>query len=64
MTSVIYPLRNQIQKGMVAVLENVIELINISGGGDCELSNYGNMRDVINPFDYKFKPGVYTNHRL
>ena len=45
---------------MVAVLEKVIELINVSGGGDCALSNYGNMRDVIKPFNYRFKTGVYV----
>lgn len=44
---------------MVAVLETVIELINVSGGGDCILSNYGSMRDVISPIDYKLKPGIY-----
>ena len=34
------------------VMERTIELINVTGGGDCELLNYGSMRDVLPYFDY------------
>lgn len=32
---------------------------NVSGGFDCNLENYGGMRDTLGHFNYQFKPGVY-----
>lgn len=37
----------------MAVLEK-IKLVDLSGGNDCELFNYGNMTDPINHFSYEF----------
>lgn len=35
-------------------------LKNITGGFNCALENYGNMRDTIGCFSYKFKSGIYV----
>lgn len=37
-----------------------LELINVSGGFECELFNYGKMRDTIGHFNYNFSPGIYV----
>lgn len=36
---------------------NSIEMIKVTGSGECDLCNYGHMSDVIYPFDYKFESG-------
>lgn len=45
---------------MVAVLEKVITLQNVTGGFDCGLENYGTMRDTIGHFNYQLRSGVYV----
>jgi hypothetical protein len=37
-----------------------LDLTDVSGGFDCELYNYGKMRDTIGHFSYNFKSGVYV----
>lgn len=37
-----------------------LELLDVTGGFECNLFNYGSMRDTIGHFNYKFVPGVYV----
>jgi ABC-type transport system involved in cytochrome c biogenesis ATPase subunit len=37
-----------------------LDLTDVSGGFDCELYNYGKMRDTIGHFSYKFSSGIYV----
>ena len=39
---------------------NELELLDVSGGFESNLFNYGSMRDTIGHFDYTFTPGVYV----
>lgn len=49
------------QESMVEILEkiNEVKLIDVSGGFDCSLINYGCMRDTIGHYNYIFKSGIY-----
>ena len=38
---------------------NELELTDVSGGFECDLFNYGKMRESLGCFNYKFTPGVY-----
>ena len=37
-----------------------LELMDVSGGFECQLFNYGSMRDTIGWFNYRFVPGIYV----
>ena len=45
---------------MVAILEKIITLCDVTGGFESQLENYGKMRDTIGHFNYKFKSGIYV----
>ena len=38
---------------------NELKLTDVSGGFECDLFNYGKMRESLGCFNYKFTPGVY-----
>lgn len=40
-------------------MEKIITLEDVTGGFNCGLENYGNIRDTIGHFNYQFKSGLY-----
>lgn len=44
----------------MGILEKIVTLSKVTGGFECNLENYGAMRDTISNFDYQFKSGTYV----